>query len=189
MGTLEIFIIAVGLSMDAFAVAICQGLGMKKLNKRYGFTIAFCFGMFQAFMPLIGWLLGNQFEHYIVAFDHYVAFILLSLIGINMIKGACVEEDELESFDCINYKEILIMAIATSIDALAVGIMFAFIQVSIIKASTIIGVVAFCLSLVGVFLGNFFGAQFQKKAEVAGGFILILMGIKILLEHLGVLMI
>lgn len=188
MGTLEVFIIAVGLAMDAFAAAVCQGLNMKKLSKRYGVVIAFCFGTFQAVMPCLGWLLGRQFEHYIITLDHYIAFILLSLIGINMIKGAFVEEELTETFYCIDYKEILIMAIATSVDALAVGVMFAFIQVNIFRASAIIGTVAFCLSFIGVLIGNYFGARFQKSAEVAGGIILILMGTKILLEHIGFLM-
>ncbi len=186
MGFLELFLIGVGLSADAFAVAICKGLSMRKINYQQSAVIALFFGGFQALMPLIGWGLGRQFEAYIVSIDHWIAFVLLGYIGGKMIWDAFHEEDDTcpVSFDL---KELLVMAIATSIDALAVGITFAFLKVEIFRAITIIGCTTFALSLVGVFIGNRFGSRYKSKATLAGGVILILIGLKILLEHLGIL--
>ena len=190
MGILELLLIGVGLSMDAFAVAICQGLCMKKLNWSHAAVIALFFGGFQALMPLIGWILGSQFAGYIQSFDHWVAFVLLALIGGNMVREALSPEEEevacaVESK--LDYKQLFLMAVATSIDALAVGVTFAFLEVSIVPAISIIGCTTFCLSMVGVAVGNFFGIRYKKRAELSGGIILILLGAKILLEHLGIL--
>ncbi len=184
MGFLELLLIGIGLSMDAFAVAICRGLKMTKLNYRQMSIIALFFGGFQALMPFIGWLLGSQFEQYIVKFDHWIAFILLGFIGGKMIVEAFGKGDE-DCCDELNIKELLVLAIATSIDALAVGITFAFLKVQIGAAVSIIGVTTFILSAVGVAVGHHFGARYKQKAELAGGIILILIGLKILLEHLG----
>lgn len=189
MEIIELLLIGVGLSMDAFAVSICKGLNMKKVNKVHCAVIALFFGGFQALMPLIGWVLGKQFETYITSVDHWVAFVLLALIGGNMLKESRNKEEG-ETCQCNNrldIKELFLLAIATSIDALAVGITFAFLKVDIIPAIGIIGVTTFILSAVGVFVGNIFGSRYKNKAEFAGGIILILIGIKILLEHLGIL--
>lgn len=189
MGIVELLLIGVGLSMDAFAVSICKGLNMKKVNKVHCVIIALFFGGFQALMPLIGWVLGKQFETYITSVDHWIAFILLALIGGNMVKESREKEEE-EVCQCeskLNIKELFLLAIATSIDALAVGITFAFLKVNIIPAIAIIGVTTFAISAVGVFVGNIFGSKYKSKAELAGGIILILIGLKILLEHLGIL--
>lgn len=187
MGFQEIFLVGVGLSMDAFAVALCKGLNMKKINYWHTAIIALFFGGFQALMPLIGWFLGKQFEAYIVSVDHWIAFGLLLYIGGKMISEANKDEEEECVSDKLDLKELTIMAIATSIDALAVGITFAFFSVSIYSSITIIGVTTFCLSIVGVMIGNRFGMKFKSKAEIAGGVILILIGLKILLEHLGII--
>lgn len=190
MGLLELFLIAVGLSMDAFAVAVCQGLCMPKLNLRHGAVIALFFGGFQALMPLLGWVLGSQFASYIQNIDHWVAFVLLALIGGNMIREAMSPEDEETACAVdyrLDYKQLFLMAIATSIDALAVGVTFAFLRVKIVPAVTLISCTTFCLSLVGVVAGNFFGARYKRRAELTGGIILVLLGLKILLEHLGIL--
>lgn len=188
MGILEVFLIGVGLSMDAFAVAICRGLKMQKLNVGQTALIALFFGGFQALMPLIGWFLGTQFESYITAVDHWVAFILLAVIGGKMIYDSFKkEEDDGSEKSVLNIKELLVMAIATSIDALAVGITFAFLNVNIWSSISVIGVTTFVLSAVGVFIGHKFGAKYKNKAELAGGIILVLIGLKILLEHLGVI--
>ncbi len=188
MGILEVFLIGVGLSMDAFAVAICRGLKMQKLNVGQTALIALFFGGFQALMPLIGWFLGTQFESYITAVDHWVAFILLAVIGGKMIYDSFKkEEDDSSEKSVLNIKELLVMAIATSIDALAVGITFAFLNVNIWSSISVIGVTTFVLSAVGVFIGHKFGAKYKNKAELAGGIILVLIGLKILLEHLGVI--
>lgn len=190
MGLLELFLIAVGLSMDAFAVAVCQGLCMPKLNLRHGAVIALFFGGFQALMPLLGWVLGSQFASYIQNIDHWVAFVLLALIGGNMIREAMSPEDGETACAVdyrLDYKQLFLMAIATSIDALAVGVTFAFLRVKIVPAVTLIGCTTFCLSLVGVVVGNFFGARYKRRAELTGGIILVLLGLKILLEHLGIL--
>lgn len=182
----ELFLIAIGLSMDAFAVAVCRGLGMKKLNMKQGLIIALFFGGFQALMPLLGWLLGNQLEQYIVSIDHWIAFILLGYIGGKMIWDAFHEEDE-EIPSGFDVKQLFLMAIATSIDALAMGITFAFLRVSIVPAITMIGTTTFVISLVGVWLGHRFGTRYKNKATLAGGIVLCVIGLKILLEHLGVL--
>ena len=183
MSTYELFIIAVGLSMDALAVAICKGLSMAKMSWRKGIIVGLWFGGFQALMPLIGYLLGAQFESKITAFDHWIAFILLGLIGGNMIREG-VSGDEEKTDDSVSIKSMLPLAIATSIDALAVGVTFAFLRVTIAYAVSFVGVITFLLSTVGVKVGNVFGARYKSKAEIAGGVILILMGLKILIEHL-----
>ena len=183
MSTYELFIIAVGLSMDALAVAICKGLSMAKMSWRKGIIVGLWFGGFQALMPLIGYLLGAQFESKITAFDHWIAFILLGLIGGNMIREG-VSGDEEKTDDSVSIKSMLPLAIATSIDALAVGVTFAFLRVNIVYAVSFIGVITFLLSTVGVKVGNVFGARYKSKAEIAGGVILILMGLKILIDHL-----
>lgn len=188
MGFIELFLIGVGLSMDAFAVSICKGLGMQKIRMRDVGLIALFFGGFQALMPLLGWILGSRFEQYIVQVDHWIAFALLLLIGGNMILETIRGKDEA----CcqtggLKIRELLLLAIATSIDALAVGISFAFLQVKIGQAVATIGVTTFLLSGLGVFLGKTAGGKFQKHAKLAGGILLVLMGTKILLEHLGVL--
>lgn len=189
MGIVELLLIGIGLSMDAFAVAICKGLNMRKVNKVHCFMIALFFGGFQAIMPLIGWTLGNQFEQYITAIDHWIAFVLLAVIGGKMAIEALKEEEEVCKIDdgSLDIKELFILAVATSIDALAVGITFAFLQVNIIPAITIIGCTTFLLSALGVFIGNMFGCKYKSKAELAGGIILVLIGLKILLEHIGIL--
>lgn len=186
MSTYELFIIAVGLSMDALAVAICKGLSMAKMSWKKGIIVGLWFGGFQALMPLIGYLLGAQFESKITAFDHWIAFILLGLIGGNMIREG-VSGDEEKTDDSVSIKSMLPLAIATSIDALAVGVTLAFLQVDIVPAVSFIGVITFTLSMIGVKIGNLFGSRWKSKAEFAGGAILILIGAKILLEHLGVL--
>jgi len=188
MGFLEIFMIAVGLSMDAFAVALCKGLNMKKINYKNALIVGLFFGGFQAIMPLIGWFLGKQFEQYITSFDHWIAFFLLSFIGGKMIVEALrVEYICSVSEDKLKLKELFVLAIATSIDALAVGITFAFLKVSILTSILIIGATTFVISFGGVALGNRFGIKYKDKAELAGGIVLILIGLKILLEHLGIL--
>ncbi len=189
MGIGEIIFIGVGLSADAFSVAVCKGLNMRKLNLKHGYIIALFFGVFQAVMPLIGYLLGTGFSSYIEAVDHWIAFVLLAFIGGKMAFEAIRDkgDDEEEKSDAINLGELIVMAVATSIDALAVGITFAFLDVKIIPAAAIIGVTTFALSLAGVLIGNKFGAKYKNKAELAGGIILILIGLKILLEHLGII--
>lgn len=190
MGLFEIFMIGVGLSMDAFAASICKGLNMRRLNIKNMLIIGLFFGGFQALMPAVGWLLGKQFESYITSVDHWVAFALLVFIGGKMIYDVFHDDDEnccSEKTDRLDMKEVLTLAVATSIDALAVGISFAFLQVDIIKAVSVIGVTTFVLSVAGVAVGNMFGAKYEKKATLAGGIILILIGIKILLEHTGII--
>ena len=188
MGILELILIAIGLSMDAFAVAVCKGLKMYKLQYKQLICIAVFFGGFQALMPLIGWFVGKQFESYISAFDHWIAFALLVFIGGKMLLEALSpREEETDKKECLNLKELTILAFATSIDALAVGITFAIIEVSIVSAISIIGIITLFLCAIGVFVGHRFGKIFGNKAEILGGSILILIGLKILLEHLGVL--
>ena len=186
MNLFSLFLIAVGLSMDAFAVSICKGLAMKKITIKKALIVGLWFGGFQALMPAIGYLLGTQFEKYITNIDHWIAFVLLFIIGGNMIKEALSKEEE-EANDSLAFKEMLLLALATSIDALAVGVTFAFLKVQIIPAVSFIGVITFTLSAIGVKIGNIFGSRYKSKAELAGGIILILMGCKILLEHLGIL--
>lgn len=189
MGIAELLLIGAGLSMDAFAVSVCKGLKMKKVNKLHCGIIALFFGEFQALMPLLGWVLGKQFESYITSIDHWIAFLLLVLIGANMMKESRQKEEEVvtKSDSQLNLKELFVLAVATSIDALAVGITFAFLKVDILLAVTIIGSITLILSAIGVFVGNIFGIRYKDKAELAGGLILILMGCKILVEHLGIL--
>jgi putative Mn2+ efflux pump MntP len=183
MSLFTLFVTAVGLSMDAFAVSICKGLAMKKLSWKKALIIGLWFGGFQALMPSVGYLLGTSFEKYVTAIDHWIAFALLCLIGANMIKEALSGEEE-EANDSVDVKTMFLLAVATSIDALAVGITYAFLQVQIIPAVTFIGVTTFVLSVAGVKIGNVFGLKYKTKAEILGGIILILMGVKILLEHL-----
>ena len=175
--------------MDAFAVAICKGLAMRKVNKKQCFVIALFFGGFQALMPFLGWLLGTRFESYITSIDHWIAFVLLAFIGGKLIVEAVRDKDdnpEITEMDPpLNIKEMFVLAVATSIDALAVGITFAFLEIPIVQAIAIIGTTTFIISIAGVYIGNFFGNKYKNKAEIVGGVILILIGLKILLEHLG----
>ena len=227
MGLLELFILAIGLSMDAFAVSICKGLALPKINLKSAGIVGLWFGAFQALMPLMGYLLGVNFRSYIVSIDHWIAFVLLALIGANMIKEALSDDDEEEEVEIRNlkrgseegtigvcsldscsisptgqvalsrkdngikeilgFKTMFLLAVATSIDALAMGITFAFLNVNIIPVISLIGVVTFTCSAIGVKIGNIFGLKYKSKAEIAGGVILILLGCKILIEHLGIL--
>ena len=186
MGVIELVILSIGLAMDAFAVAVCKGLSMQKMNWKKACIIGAYFGIFQALMPAIGYILGINFQEKIQSVDHWVAFILLGIIGLNMLKEAVSKETE-KSNDSIKFKDMLILAIATSIDALAVGVTFAFLRVQIVPAVCFIGITTFVISF-GVWkIGNVFGSRYKKRAELAGGAILILLGIKILIEHLGLL--
>lgn len=182
MSIIDLFLIAVGLSMDAFAVAVCKGLSVKRANLKQGITVGLYFGGFQAGMPLIGYLLGSNFAKYIEEFDHWIAFVLLAIIGINMIRESREKEEELNA--SFGPKAMLPMAVATSIDALAIGVSFAFMKVRIGWAVTFIGLITFILSAVGVKIGNHFGAKYKSKAEMFGGIVLIALGVKILVEHL-----
>ena len=185
MSLIELFILALGLSMDAFAVSVCKGLSVKQLRLRHALITGLYFGGFQALMPLIGYFLGTQFQSLITDIDHWIAFVLLVLIGSNMIRESRGESEKLDA--SFGFKVMLPLAIATSIDALAVGVTFAFLQVQIVAAVSLIGITTFILSAVGVKIGNVFGAKYKSRAELLGGVVLILMGLKILLEHLGVL--
>lgn len=187
MGVLEIFLIGIGLSMDAFAVSVCKGLSMKKMDFKKSILIAIYFGLFQALMPLIGYLLGSAFEELVTKIDHWITFILLGFIGINMIKEAFEKQDESSYNDKVDFKTMSVLAIATSIDALAIGITFAFLQINVLLAIIIIGITTFILCLIGVKIGNKFGDKYEKKAQIMGGIILILIGVKILIEHLGII--
>ena len=182
----ELFVIAVGLSMDAFAVSVCKGLSVSKVKLKHALICGLWFGAFQGLMPLIGYLLGSQFERFITPVDHWITFVLLGIIGFNMIREALSKEEE-ECNCCFGAKTMFLLAVATSIDALAVGITFAINPVNIIVAVSLIAVTTFILSAIGVKIGNIFGSRFEKKAEAAGGIILILLGLKILAEHLGLL--
>lgn len=186
MSFIELLFIAVGLAMDAFAVSICKGLSVKKINWTHAAKAGIYFGGFQASMPIIGYLLGSQFKETIVSIDHWIAFLLLSIIGYHMIREALckdISEDE-PCDDSFSAKDMVVLAFATSIDALAVGVTFAFLQVDIISAASVIGIVTLVLSIIGVRVGNVFGNKYKSKAEFTGGLILILMGVKILLQHL-----
>ena len=191
MGFIELLLIGVGLSMDAFAVSICQGISMTKIKWGHALTVGLYFGGFQALMPFTGWMLGSQFAGRIQQYDHWVAFVLLLLIGGNMIREALSgEEDEAEDAAIgagLDHKKLFLMAIATSIDALAVGVTFAFLDIAILPAIGIIGTTTFFISVAGVAVGCWFGARYKKRAEITGGVILVLLGVKILLEHLGVI--
>lgn len=187
---IELLLIGVGLAMDAFAVSICKGLAMRKVNKKQAVVIGLFFGGFQALMPFIGWLLGSQFESYITSIDHWIAFVLLAFIGGKMMVEALKPEEEVtvEKMDPpLDIKEMFLLAVATSIDALAVGITFAFLNYPIIESISIIGVTTFCISIGGVYVGNFFGNKYKNKAEFVGGLILVLIGLRILLSHLGII--
>lgn len=191
MTLLEIFLIGIGLSMDAFAVAICKGLAMPdKVDKKGALLIALYFGVFQAVMPTLGWLLGSQFARYVTRLAPWIAFILLAWIGGNMIRESLSKEErEEEETGSVSHKELLVLAVATSIDALAVGVTFSMLElaVSMAVAVILIGCTTFVISLAGVYVGNVFGAKYKSKAEFVGGAILILIGVKILLERFGVL--
>lgn len=182
MGVLDILFIGIGVAMDAFAVSICKGLSMTKLNLRKTIIISLFFGFFQALMPVIGFCLGISFEDMVKSIDHWIAFSLLLIIGINMIKETFEEEDDITNDT--DFKSMIMLSIATSIDALAVGITFAFLGVNIFFSSSIIGVVTFFICMFGVIIGNKFGSKFEKKARILGGAILIFMGVQILVEHL-----
>lgn len=186
MSFVEILLIAIALSMDAFAVSVCKGLSVPKLLPRHALTVGLYFGGFQALMPLIGYLLGHSFESAIASIDHWIAFALLALIGGNMVREA-LGDDEEKTDASFGFKTMLLLSVATSIDALAVGVSFAFLGVNIIAAIATICMTTFILSIVGIKVGNVFGAKYKDKAELVGGIILILMGLKILLEHLGVI--
>ena len=186
MGLIELFLIAVGLSMDAFAVSVCKGLAMPKCTFKKAAIVGLWFGGFQALMPAIGYILGAQFQEAIASIDHWIAFVLLALIGGNMIREALVDDEE-EADASLDVKTMFLLAVATSIDALAIGITFAFLKVNIIPAVCFIGSVTFIISFAGVKIGNVFGVRYKNKAEIVGGVILILLGLKILLEHLGFL--
>lgn len=180
----EITLISIGLAMDAFAVATCKGLAMKKMSWKKAIIIAMYFGFFQAIMPVIGYCLGVNFQEKIANIDHWIAFILLSAIGINMIKEITTTDNNDDKNDNVDFKTMIVLAIATSIDALAIGITFAFLKCNIYISAINIGIITFILSLIGVKIGNVFGCKYEKKAQILGGGILILLGIKILLEHL-----
>lgn len=187
MGLVELLLTAIGLAMDAFAVSVCKGLGMRKMRYDQALVIGLYFGVFQALMPLIGWLLGTSFSHYIQAFDHWIAFVLLVFIGGKMLWDAFHEEKEevAEAADAkLDHRELLMLAVATSIDALAVGIAFACLDVEIWSSISMIGVITLCISFCGVWIGNRFGNRFEKKAEIIGGIVLVLIGVKILVDHL-----
>ena len=184
MSLFELLLIAVGLSMDAFAVSICKGLSLRGLRPGHAVLVGAYFGGFQALMPLLGWLLGFRFERFITSVDHWIAFGLLSIIGLSMIRESKKTE---ELSDDLGLRTMMLLAVATSIDALAVGITFAFLSVRILPAAGLIGVTTFLLSALGVYIGHIFGLRYKSKAEIAGGVILIFIGLKILLEHLGLL--
>lgn len=190
MGFVELFLIGIGLSMDAFAVSVAKGLGMRRVNYAHAAVIALFFGGFQALMPLLGWLLGTQFAPFVTPVDHWIAFVLLAFIGGKMLWDALHGDDE---GDCVaadaklNLLELLMLAVATSIDAFATGITFAFLQVDIAFAATTIGLTTLCLSFVGVVVGNQFGSRWERPSTIIGGVVLILIGLHVLLNHLGIL--
>lgn len=187
MGIFSILILAIGLSMDAFAVSVCKGLALRKIGVRECAIVGLWFGGFQGLMPLLGYFLGIQFSSLIQEVDHYIAFVLLAVIGGNMLREALSSKDDEEKEDAsLGWKTMLVMAIATSIDALAIGVTFAFLEVNIVYAVCLIGITTFLLSAAGVKIGNVFGVRYKSKAEIAGGVILILLGVKILVEHLGI---
>ena len=187
MNLLELFVIAVGLSMDAFAVSICKGLALRQMSWKKAALAGLYFGGFQAGMPLLGYMLGVRFQGLIASVDHWIAFVLLCLIGGNMVRESLKNQEVDGLDDSFDVKTMLMLAVATSIDALAVGVTFAFLNVRIVPAVSFIGTVTFCLSAAGIKAGNLFGNKYESKAELAGGVILIVMGTKILLDHLGVL--
>ena len=186
MGILEVVLVAIGLAMDAFAVSICKGLSMKKMSWKKAIIVGGYFGIFQGLMPVIGYFLGTTFENLVTKIDHWIAFGLLVFIGINMLKEAFGKDCE-NCNDNVDFKTMLVLAIATSIDALAVGITFAFLKTNIVLASILIAIITFVVCIIGVKIGNKFGDKYERKAETVGGLILIFMGIKILLEHLSII--
>lgn len=186
MGVIELLLLSVGLAMDAFAVAICKGISMKKMNWKKAIIIGIYFGGFQALMPTIGYFLGTFFQNLITSIDHWIAFILLGIIGGEMIKES-FEEDSENRNDDVSIKTMLVLSIATSIDALAIGITFAFLKVNLPLAVSLIGIITFILAIVGTKIGNRFGDKYESKAELTGGIILVLLGIKILLEHMNIM--
>lgn len=185
MGFIEIFLIGIGLAMDAFAVSICKGLSMKKPDIKKAIIVALYFGFFQAIMPIIGYYLGSTFESFVSNIDHWIAFILLSCIGGNMIKES-FDKDVEKLNDRVDFKTMLILAIATSIDALAVGVTFAFLEINVYLSTLLIGVVTFLLCLLGVKIGNKFGSKYGNRAEFMGGVILIMIGLKMIFEHIDI---
>ena len=184
MSIIEIALIGVGLAMDAFAVSICKGLAMRRMNYKKAIIIAAFFGVFQALMPALGYVLGTTFANKIAAIDHWIAFILLALIGANMIKEALSSDDDECQDDSLRLGDLIMLSIATSIDALAVGITFAFFNVSLLLSVSMIGIITFIICVIGVKVGNVFGEKYKSKAELAGGLILIVMGAKIFIDHL-----
>ena len=186
MGIIELILLSIGLGMDAFAVSVCKGISMKKMNWKKACIIGLYFGGFQAIMPVIGYFFGSSFESIITNIDHWLAFILLAIIGAKMIQEAFQKEEE-EYNEDISVKTMIVLSIATSIDALAVGITFAFLKVNLLLAITLIGTITFILSVIGTKIGNRFGDKYKSKAELAGGIILIIIGLKILLEHIGII--
>lgn len=185
MSFIELFILAVGLSMDAFAVSVCKGLSVSEVKPKHMLIAGGYFGAFQALMPCIGYFLGSRFIQYIEAFDHWIAFALLAIIGISMIRSSFKQDEEQN--DDFSFKAMILLAVATSIDALAVGITFACLDVKVLPAVLLIGVTTFVISAAGIKIGNLFGSKYRSKAELVGGIILILIGLKIILEHLGVI--
>ena len=185
MGIIELIFIAIGLSMDAFAVSICKGLSLKRVDIKQMVIAGIYFGGFQALMPLIGYVLGVGFESFVQSVDHWIAFILLGILGINMIKESFSDDENIDSN--FSFKAMIPLAIATSIDALAIGITFAFLRVKILISILVIGITTFIFSVLGVKIGNIAGEKFKNKAEFIGGLILILIGLKILFEHLGII--
>ena len=186
MGIVELLLLSIVLAMDAFAVSICKGISMKKMNWKKAIIIGLYFGGFQALMPTIGFFLGSAFQNLITSIDHWIAFLLLTIIGGGMIKESFGDDSENRNDD-VSLKTMIVLAIATSIDALAVGITFAFLKVNLILAVSLIGIITFVLVVAGTKIGNKFGDKYESKAELVGGVILVLLGIKILLEHLGVI--
>ena len=191
MTLLEIFLVGIGLSMDAFAVSICKGLAMPAVNKKQALLIGAYFGVFQALMPLAGWLLGSQFARHVTKLAPWIAFVLLAWIGGSMIRESLSKKEEDEEVEPVElrHKELFLLAVATSIDALAVGVSFSMVELSVPigAAAALIGCTTFAISVGGVFVGHIFGARYKNRAEFVGGAILILIGVKILLEHFGVL--
>ena len=186
MGVVELLLLSIGLAMYAFAVSICKGISMKKMNCKKAIIIGLYFGGFQALMPTLGFFLGSAFQNLITSIDHWIAFVLLVIIGGGMIKESFDDDSENENDD-VSFKTMIVLAIATSIDALAVGITFAFLKVNLVLAVSLIGIITFILSVTGTKIGNRFGDKYESKAELVGGIILILLGVKILLEHLGII--
>lgn len=185
MDILTLLILSLGLAMDAFAVSVCKGLAIQKLTWKKAAVVGLWFGGFQALMPTMGYVMGIQFKDKITAIDHWIAFILLGIIGINMIREALFGKEE-DADDNLSVRAMFVLAVATSIDALAVGITFAFLEVNILAAVSTIGIITFIVSIIGVKIGNVFGTKYKSKAELAGGIILIILGLKILFEHLGI---